>query len=216
MKMHSKLGRLLALAGLLLGCSGTAHAAQQFWVSLGSYSQLSGAEEQRNKASATFSNLSIVPSESSIGSVYRVIDGPVSTRAAANSKLERARIAGFVDAWLLVKDDTFLMPESLSGADTSTAAGDSYAGSYGLQDSASGAVLGDYRSDYAAESPAYSNDNSDDYVNLPLGKQELVETAPAGYGLHQLRRAGGAAATLAAPESRLRALDTNTDQSEHE
>lgn len=219
MKMYAQRGWLLVLIGLAL--SGPhAYAAQQIWVSLGSFSKVSGAAELHNRASSVFSQLSVVPSDSSIGMVYRVVDGPVSTRAEAEAKLEQARMMGIFDAWLLVKDDSFVMPAGVedaqlvangptvsNSAPSDSVSNDSSVGGYSLQDSVSGAVLGEFssssdNSNFADSGPA----NDDDYESLPLGKQELVETAPPGYGLHQLRR-GGAMPAGPAVESRLSELE---------
>lgn len=207
----SKLKRLLVamVSGTLFFAVQGAQAAQQYWISLGSYSQLPSAQQMKDQAQATFPQLSVVPSESSIGLVYRVVNGPLDSHATANERLEKARMAGFLDAWLLVKDESFVMPDALSDAElaastTESVSGNSrYDASYRLQDSASSAVLEAYSSQEAEP----ITDVDDDYVNLPLGEQELVESAPAGYGLHQLRRAGASAGRGASANSRLRELD---------
>ena len=188
MKDYSKTGRLLIWVGLLLGGS-NAYAAQQFWVSLGSFGEQSGAESLRDKAASSFSQLNIVSADSPVGLVYRVVDGPVSTRARADSMLQQARIGGFSDAWILITEDSLMTLDDLSGSDQTTAAlvdadpllsdvNDS--GSYRPEYASSGTALDGYRSDYADES---KSDNTDDYSSLPLEKQQPVESAPAGYGL---------------------------------
>jgi len=166
------------------------------------------------RARGSFSQLSVVPSESTIGFVYRVVDGPVYSRAEADDRLQRARFAGFLDAWLFIKDESFVMPQGLS--ETELAAGapinpdplladDQYG--YGLSGSTSDAGLDSYSNEYRSD---YDNQGAinatEEYSTTPsVGEQTLVETAPPGYGLHQLRRAGP---TTGAGErgSRLRAL----------
>jgi len=226
MKMYNRLGRLLVVAslsaasiGFVLASEG-AHAAQQFWVSLGSYSQLSGAQQMHARARGSFSQLSVVPSESTIGFVYRVVDGPVYSRAEADDRLQRARFAGFLDAWLFIKDESFVMPQGLS--ETELAAGapinpdplladDQYG--YGLSGSTSDAGLDSYSNEYRSD---YDNQGAinatEEYSTTPsVGEQTLVETAPPGYGLHQLRRAGPATGA-GERGSRLRALDDLVEQ----
>lgn len=213
MKKYNRLGRLLvkalsrvAFTAVVLG-SGSAFAAQQYWVSLGSYSELSGAQQMHARALGTFSQLNVVPSESNIGFVYRVLDGPVYSRAEADAKLERARFAGFLDAWLLIKGESFVMPQGLSEAELSAGGGQSY----GVQDSTQGVVLGEYSSDYSGDyTSSYDSQGTvsaaEEFSTPTIGEQELVEVAPRGYGVHQLRR-GDSISGSPEGESRLRALD---------
>ncbi len=224
MKTYNRLGRLLvvvsfsaASVGLMLA-SGAAHAADQFWVSLGTYSQLSGAQHMHSRARGNFSQLQVVPSESDIGFVYRLLDGPVYSRVEADESLERARSAGFFDAWLVVKGDSFVMPQGLSEAEIAAgAAADSNVSDPLLADDQYGYGLGgstqsEYRSDYDSQSAVSATEESTTAPSVgegTLGEGTLIETAPPGYGLHQLRR--DTPVTGSGPwGSRLRVLDELT------
>lgn len=188
------------LACAVFTVSAGAAAADQFWVSLGSYSKLQSAETMRDRAAASFYELSIVPSDSPMGFVYRVLDGPVDSRASAQSRLDQARAAGFIDAWLFIHDSN--VPMAAAEAPSYTApAGETYTGDYRLSDSASGDVLDAYSNTDSGSAPS-----SADYNAVSIGTEELVETAPAGYGLHQLERSMMNAPPGAAAESRLREL----------
>lgn len=199
----TSLRRALGCALLLIGvasASSAATAADQFWISLGSYSKLESAENMRAKAAESFYELSVVPSESPMGFVYRVVDGPVADRASAQSRLDQARAAGFIDAWLLIQDSNTPMVQTTAPSYESTA-DETYSGDYRLSDSASGEVLDAYSDAGSATAPS-----SADYNAVSIGTEELVETAPAGYGLHQLERSVLNAPPGAAAESRLREL----------
>lgn len=213
-------GRAGVLAALmyLLAPAGV-QAADQFWVSLGSYSKLEGAEALVRKASGTFSQLTVIPSESPMGFVYRVVDGPLADRASADERLDRARMAGFLGAWVLIKDSSeglpaaVVTPEPAPDPYPQSSASTSYdsrsydaskydSSEYGIAGSASGELLRNYSGGDAVTDPS-----SADYDPVAIGNQELVEEAPPGYGLHQLKRMGGEMRGGEPVESRLRELD---------
>jgi len=189
---------VLAVALSALVGAGSARAADQYWVSLGSFNELRGAEQMRDQASSTFYQLSIVPSESPIGFVYRVVEGPVADRPSGESLLRQARNAGFIDAWLVIQDSTLPMGE-ITAYDRSD-----LSDPYELPVAES-----DYSNAYASD-PAESA-SSADYNTVKIGKEELVETAPAGYGLHRLDRSLNSLPPGAAPESRLRELRSDAE-----
>jgi len=209
-----KLWWLVSVAAI--GASaGPAWGVDHYWVSLGSFGELQGAEQVRDRAAATFYELSIVPSESPIGFVYRVVEGPMADRAGAETRLAQARAAGFVDAWLVIQDSATDLAGDYGAP--SSAIDTDYANRYRLENSVSGQLLEDYTpSDTSSLSDTPS---SEDYDEVSIGKEELVETAPAGYGLHQLERSGSSLPPVLSPslppgaaaESRLRELRPDAD-----
>lgn len=183
---------LVGLSGLV--ASANAAAEDQFWVSLGSYAKVGAAEKMRDKAAGEFYELSVVAADSPVGPVYRVVDGPIFDRASADLRVEQARNAGFIDAWILVRDSA----QEWASADSYS---ESPSSDYLLQDTPSSQILGDFPGEEIGGTAS-----SDDYETVTIGKEELVETAPTGYGLHQLNRPSGQLAPGEAQDSRLSEL----------
>lgn len=228
-----------AFVGLLLCVIAPVAQAAQYWVSLGSYSQLEGAETVRDGAASTFSQLSVIPSDSPIGLVYRVMEGPSPDRASAELMLDQARSAGFVDAWIVADDSlsdtgSYSFSESdgysrsevessafePSASESSTYESSTYESStyessayessaYEPQVDNYSPAETQYEQAFDSSSPDSSSArvNSTDYNSVSIGQQELVESAPPGYGLHQLNRVGTVVRDGEVVESRLRALD---------
>ena len=192
-------------------------AADRYWVSLGSFSELAGAEQLRDRALASFPQIGVVPAESPVGFVYRVVEGPLPTRESADALLVRARDMGFVDAWVVVLDEaseTLSSVETLSSAETS---------GYTSAAATSGLVRDEYRSTlesyddssgYDAASSDESADFDDGYSALERSEHVLVEEAPPGYGLHRLHRDTDQPRVGASPNSRLRALNPDAEISD--
>ena len=208
-------GRALAivLAAIAIMGSGTARAAEQFWVALGSFNDLRGAEAVRDQASADFYQLSIIPSESPIGFVYRVVEGPVSDRPSAEGLLNQARSAGFIDAWLVIQDGGLPFGDIATTASSTRFDGASAYDSPGVSDTYTLPPLeDDFRNAYSSEGADYSEaPSSVDYNPVKIGSEKLVETAPAGYGLHRLERSVNSIAPGATPDSMLRELRSSAE-----
>ena len=212
---------LLALVALAI----PSQAADQYWVSLGSFGELKGAEQVRDRASASFYELSIIPSEAPTGFVYRVVEGPMADRASADVRLSQARAAGFADAWLVIQESSVPLGGS-SGYETSVGISDSYtlppaealatddgyANRYRLENSVSGQVLEGYSS--SDDATAIGAPSAADYNKVNIGNEELVETAPAGYGLHRLERSESNLPPGAGADSRLHELRSEVKDSE--
>jgi len=230
--MGTDLGRkvvsILVVGLAAFGAGMPVHAANQYWVSLGSYSKLSGAERLSSQASANFSQISIVPSESPMGLVYRVIDGPVNDRATANQRLEQAKMLGYPSAWLVIKDSSEGVPEAITSSQGSVSdqglVSETYTdgSSYESSDTTATYETSSYQSDYsstdyssAEATTEYSTTSyaTEDYNTVPIGKQELVDEAPANYGLHRLRRDNTGVGPIGqSEESRLKELYPQQDQ----
>ncbi len=208
------LGFVLATVAIL--GAGTARAAEQFWVSLGSFGDLRGAEKVRDQAAADFYQLSIIPSESPIGFVYRVVEGPVSDRSSAEGLLSQARSAGFIDAWLVIQDGDLLFGEIANTTSTESFSESSAYNNLGVSDTYTlPPIQDDYTNAYASDAADYSESpSSADYNQVKIGSEKLVETAPPGYGLHRLERSVNSLPPGAAPDSRLRELRSDTEVGE--
>ena len=191
---------LMGFGGLV--ASSNVAAEDQFWVSLGSYTKVGAAEKMRDKAASEFYELSVVAAESPIGPVYRVVDGPIFDRTSAEQRVEQARNAGFIDAWILVRDSAQAWSSVGNYSESSSS-------DYRLQDSPSSQILGDIPGEEIG-----CTASSEDYDTVTIGKEELVETAPTGYGLHQLNRPSGQLAPGEAQDSRLSELRRQKDSPE--
>ncbi len=178
-----------------------------------------------SRAADTFSELSIVPAQSPLGYMYRVVDGPMADHASAQERLQKALSAGFAGAWLLLMDRSVVKaPEAHSkGWPAPDTAGELLAAGTGSDDNRTSNSSADvysenrpnssgangYGLEDSAASDAYSDaPSSADYEPVAIGSEELVETAPAGYGLNQLQRSIMTAAPGASPNSRLRELQS--------
>jgi|GEM_PF-1592373 len=222
MQSRQALVILRALASLLAAVailgSGPVRAADQFWVSLGSFSDLRGAEEIRDRAASNFFQLSIIPSESPIGFVYRVVEGPMADRPSAEVLLRQARNTGFIDAWLVIHDGDLPFGEIANSTSTSsTPSGDTFSEttgyeSSGISDSYTLPPIEDnYTNAYSSGADFSEAPSSEDYNQVKIGNEKLVETAPPGYGLHRLERSVNTMPPGATPDSMLRELRTDPE-----
>ncbi|MEZ5558410.1 MAG: DUF5916 domain-containing protein [Pseudomonadales bacterium] len=107
---------LLAVAVLLLTAG--AGADPQYWIAIGSYSNLAYAEEARARADAILAEPFAIVSVDVAGSRFnRVLAGPFLTRELASDLLRQAREAGFDGAWLLAEDAGYDLSTDVGGAD---------------------------------------------------------------------------------------------------
>jgi len=188
--------RWLLCAGIFLSFSGTAEAEEQFWVAVGSYRDLGYAEEARDKANAALNETFTVSSiYIDADRWYRVLTGPYVSRGVAELTLVEAQQAGFDSTWMLAADTVDGGVDDQGGYADYDRYGDSGAyddyGDYSDYEEYGG--LPEYESSYPpleSEPPpsvATPQDETRRAVKIP---SELVDEAPAGYGLHKLRRRG--------------------------
>lgn len=87
-------------------------ADSEYWVSVGSYRDLTGAEAAQNSAGSKLTEtFTVVQAETDTGLWYRVQCGPYLTREIADDVLGQAKAAGFESAWILMSDSgTVTMP----------------------------------------------------------------------------------------------------------
>ena len=174
--------RRLFLAVSLASVSIVAAAEAQYFVVLGSYSTWSQAEEARGKAAVKMSEpYTLASADTPRGTFHRVLAGPYLDKGRAASVLEKARVKGFVDAWLLAERMPIpggylaaagatnpLPPETQEVEDRLLSrGGDPY-----------DAPVAPERSGAFDEAPETDDEQG------PI----LVEEAPPGYDLHRLRR----------------------------
>ncbi len=160
----------------------TVYADLQFWVSVGSYQQLEGAQAARDRASIDLGEaFELVDVETDKGHFYRVAAGPYLRREMAEDQVRNARDRGYSGAWLWADEDSVFS--------SVTRGTDSPGSGFRLDDET-------YDTDYSL--PEY--DSPEPYINEDLGVDdadmimrreeapELVEEPPEGFKLNKLRR----------------------------
>ena len=178
----------LGLLALLL--AGFGQAADEYWVSVGSYRTVETAEVARGQASERLSE-SFGVSEANLasGRWYRVIAGPYLSAEIAEHIREEAVRSGFENAWVLAMDSPFVADPGMT-----TYPDDDYRfDSYSFDDSGT-----TYSSEgYAPETPRGSVPASEPAdipgFNAPIREErekehKLISEPPEGYQLHELNR----------------------------
>jgi hypothetical protein len=166
------------LGAALIVFAATAVAEAQFWVAVGSYQDITYAQEALDRAKADLrESFNLTPVDVEGKHWYRVMSGPYLSRGVAELTIVEAQQVGFDGAWMLVTEsDDVASSDGESGFDEYEAYGE-YA---------------EYESSYDYDS--YSDDIDFDepagFETEPREKIEhtLVGEAPASYGLHRLRR----------------------------
>ena len=157
---------------------GAAHADVEYWISVGSYRQLSAAEQARSEASMRLpESFSVTPAETDTGTWYRVLAGPYLTREIADHMVGESRRQGFENAWILA-------------ADAGTIAAPLYANDP-LYSSDLLLESQDYDLEYPSLSPAASDPTDAPGYEAPDRADrgyKLVDKAPPDYQLNQLHR----------------------------
>ena len=191
--------RWLLCAGIFLSFSGVARAEEQFWVAVGSYRDRGYAEEARDKANAALNEAYTVSSiDIDTDRWYRVLTGPYVSRGVAELTLVEAQQAGFESTWMLAGDPVDAgLDDQDSYADYDRygddEASDEYSEYGDYSEYEEYARLPDYESSYPpleSDQPPAATTPQDDTRRAAKIPSELVDEAPAGYGLHKLRRHG--------------------------
>ncbi|MEM7101363.1 MAG: DUF5916 domain-containing protein [Pseudomonadota bacterium] len=156
------------------------HGEFQYWVSVGSYQDESGAQKALTLAGEKLTEpFSVFGTQTPKGYFYRVASGPYFNREAAEAQVRQARELGFPGAWLWAdRDEVFSTSEPFDTDLSST-----YESDYDLGGSE------DYTLPSYDELPLDDTEDSDS--NLILEREipeELVDEAPEGYKLNKLRR----------------------------
>ena len=155
--------------------AGSAHAEDQFWVSVASFNEAAAAETTAANVSGTLGEpMSVSGVETGAGYFYRVLAGPYVDRAQAQAVAERADLAGFTGAWV-IPDSTGSIQASLVGGGA-----DPYAvQDLGEFDESDTYGVSEYTSAYTPPPEAERTDQPE---------RQMVEEPPPGYRLHKLRR----------------------------
>lgn len=179
------LGLLVALLAVSL------HAADEYWVTVGSYRTMASAEEARSQASERLpESFGVAEAELDSGLWYRVLAGPYLTREIADHIRDEAVRNGFDNAWVLA-----MAPSVLAVPPVSSYSDDEY-------------EVDDYSFDSTLDEPADSESfesNSSRYsmpssepadipgFNAPVREErdkehKLITEPPEDYRLHELNR----------------------------
>ena len=164
-------GSATAVVLWMLAAGGQAHAASgdRYWVALGVFERLEGAQRERESAATVLADVLLLPQNTDEGFLYRVLQGPHSDRTEAEAAVRNAQSLGFGEAWLFI-----------DRGELGAAPAPSPAAPRRLASPRAPAPVPRYApSDPAPSEPA---------PPISVGQEALVEEAPEGFGLHRLRR----------------------------
>ncbi len=170
------LGLLIALL------AGSLHAADEYWISVGSYRSVESAETARDLAGERLSeSFSVSEAEVDSGRWYRVLAGPYLNQEIAEHIRDEAVRSGFDNAWVLAADYS-----SLSESGT-VAYPD---GEYDLDETAN---ANRFESDRGPFSMPASEPADIPGFNVPVREErenehKLITEPPKDYRLHELNR----------------------------
>lgn len=193
-KRETSLRKLvLLLVVCSLGLAGRAWAESEFWVAVGSFQSLEGAERARDSAAQTLAEgFVITPADTPTGYYFRVLAGPYLSRGTAQDVMLRAQQEGFDGAWLLAQQ------AGVSSYNSGTSS--SFDGSYrsNLNTNSDSSYDRSYDRSYDTNS-----DSGSSLAPLPSSQTpnvgpevqperapppKLIEEAPESFRLNKLRR----------------------------
>ena len=155
-------------------------ANSEYWVAVGSYRDLNGAETVRAEATRLLpESFTVSQFETDGGYWYRVLAGPYLSRGIADHMREEAIRVGFDNAWILATKTGDLPYPDMAGSR--------------LSDFPDTDLLEDYeslRSDAGSYSGGTGNRLGDDETDISVQERarELVDEPPPGFQLHRMQR----------------------------
>ncbi len=176
---------------LLLLLAGSLQAADEYWVTVGSYRTLESAEAARSQASEQLpESFGIAEAQLGSGLWYRVLAGPYLTEEIARHIRDEAVRSGFGNAWVVSTAPSLVSAPSTSGYSTDDYDPERYTYDTTLDD--------DLSSDrFDSEPSRYSMPASEPAdipgFNAPIREErekehKLISEPPEGYRLHELNR----------------------------
>ncbi len=191
-RLFHVLAMFMLATPLVLALAAPASAESRLWVSVASFGSDPTAHEFRDDVTRRLADtVSVVTVDTATGRIHRVVVGPFGSRDAASVALDDARAAGYDDAWIFT-----------SSEDLTADAGDDYGSSLsGIDADYDSGLTGSYSSTSDVGSSSYSYEPVDPEPYVPPARSassreeepyqvppEMVDTAPAGYQLHKLKR----------------------------